>query len=114
MVLCMKYSFFMRFSNIQNCLKACEKPGFIYTANEMALADKYIRRLFRFLQPHNPCLVHSFALAQSARHHLKIYFIFPKTAAAPPHAYVQYQEFLFSTANVDRGADNLLIWSKSV
>lgn len=103
----------MRFSNVQSCFKACKKPGFISTTKDMAFADKCIRRIFTFLQPKNPCLVHCFALAQSANKHLKIYFILPKTAAAPTHAYVQYQELLFSTTNLDSEAENLLVWSKS-
>ena len=79
----------------------------------MAFADKCLRRLLTFLQPKNPCLVHCFALAQSASDNLKIYFTIPKVASAPPHAYVKYQELFFSTARVDREADNLLVWSKN-
>ena len=111
--LCIKFSILMRVRNVQFCLRACESPGFLNSPADMAFADKCIRRLFTLLRPHNPCLVHCFALAQSATSHLKIYFSISSAASAPQHAYVKYQGLLFSTSEVTSEGDNLLVWSKS-
>jgi hypothetical protein len=110
--LCIKFSFLMRVRNVQFCLQVCEKPGFLNSSKDMAYADKCIRRFFKLFHPNNPCLVHCFALAQSATSHLKMYFSISSTGGAPQHAYVKYHNLLFSTAEVQNERDNLLVWSK--
>jgi hypothetical protein len=111
--LCIKFSLLMRVRNVQFCLQACDRPGFLDSTTDMAFADKCVRRIFTLFRPHNPCLVHCFALAQSATSHLKIYFSISSTASAPQHAYVKYQNLLFSTSEVTSKGDDLLVWSKS-
>ena len=110
--LCIKYSLLMLTRDIQFCLKECKKPGFLQTTQEVALADRFLRRIFSYLQPKNPCLVHCFSLAQAAQDNLKIYFLIQDAKIAPSHAYVKYREQLFSTAKVSRDDANLMIWSK--
>ncbi len=79
----------------------------------MALADRCIRRLFRYVKPKNPCLVHCFTLAEAAENNIKIFFELQKSQMVPGHAYVKYRENLYSTATVSGESDSLMVWNKA-
>jgi hypothetical protein len=110
--LCTKFSFFIRNRDILFCLQTCQRPGFLKSLGDMELADRCIRRLFKFFLPRNPCLVHCLAMAQAAESSLKIYFAIQTPKAPPQHAYVKFHEHLFSTSNVYPAMEHLLIWEK--
>jgi hypothetical protein len=110
--LCVKYSYLLTTQDFQSCLAECKKKGFLSNLNDVAFADRTLRRLFRYFRPRSPCLVHSLSLAQATQDSLGLYIVANKKDMAPHHAYVKYQQCLFSTAKVNDEAASLLIWSK--
>lgn len=96
--LCLYYRTLLKKNTFRFCVQQRQNFQPSCVPELIPFTDRQIRRLLRFTNPSSACLLHSLILSHLAGKKAQIYLWIQNKDPFQAHAYLKYQEQIYSTA----------------